>query len=141
MMNRKINSGMNMIMRAALIALFGVLVAPDFSMAQPTGAVSLPPGLSGFGTLSVTNASAAISTMTRTAGSATFVQPLTGTLSILNAKSSAGNVYICFFGGVCTNAIGFPVVPGQQVYGINLGGSTVSPTVIADTTATIWITW
>lgn len=128
-------------MRMFFAALGAVLWA-SVAAAQPSGTVAVAPALSGCGSLAVTNSSAPISGLTKGTGCTNnWLMPLNGQLAILNAKSSAGNVYVCFFGGACTVSTGFPVVPGQQVFNVNLGGSTTSPTVIADTTATIWITW
>lgn len=94
----------------------------------------------GYGTLAVTAASTAVSTVTIGPSSNTWIMPLNGNLTIYNSPASAGNLYVCLFGGTCTSSNGFPLIAGQQIT-FNIGGRTTSPTVIADSTATALIGW
>ncbi len=124
-------------MRNIIATLLLCLVAVG-ARAQP---VNMPPGLSGFGTLSATNSSTALSTLTVGPNSKAWAMPFAGVLNLLNASTSAGLLYLCPFGGTCSATVGIPLIVGQSISGINLGGSTVSPTVFAVSTATVVAWW
>lgn len=94
----------------------------------------------GYGTLSVTNSSVAVSTVTTSPNSAVWKMPLNGYLFIRNSPSSAGILYVCPLGGTCSSSNGIPLNIGDNGQ-FNLGGSTTSPTVIAASTATAIIGW
>lgn len=103
---------------------------------------SLPPPLNGYGTLSVSTSSVAISTLTK--GPSSLNYP-TGALpssyiTIRNSVSSASILYVCWFGGTCTSSVGEPIAIGETAVR-NLGGSTVSPTVISGGTSTLIAGW
>jgi hypothetical protein len=106
---------------------------PALAQTQPV----LPTITNGFGTLSATSASAAVSTVTVGVNSNIWVTPPHGNIVIQNAKTSAGVLYVCMLGGTCTSA-GWPLSPGDIIT-FNIGGRTTSPTVIAATTATALI--
>jgi hypothetical protein len=121
-----------------LLAL--VLIALPFAALAQVGVPSYPTIANGFGSLSVSGSSINVSTVTAGPGSNTWVMPLFGNLVIQNVKTSAGAVYVCPKGGVCTSANGWPLQPGD-VGTWALGGTTTSPTIIAATTATVMVGW
>lgn len=123
-------------MRLILLVAALLLGAPAFAQ---VGVPHTPTITNGFGTLSVTAASVAVSTVTVGVNSLAWRMPLNGTLVIQNSQASAGLLYVCPLGGTCTSA-GWPVSPGGSIT-FSLGGSTTSPTVIAATTATAIIGW
>lgn len=117
---------------AAVFALLFSFVA----QAQTVVTVTSPP-IQGYGTLAATNTSALLSTLTASAGSAAWpVHP--GTVNVQNAASSAGILYVCPLGGVCSASVGIPVAAGAsyRVY-----QPATAMTVIAASTATIWAQW
>lgn len=104
--------------------------------------VIAPQVMNGFGTVSVVNASALISTVTVGPNSTAFPASTlpNQTFSIRNSVSSAGVLYVCPLGGTCTTAVGIPLAVGEvKTWGI--GGRTVVPSVIAVTTATAVVEW
>jgi hypothetical protein len=119
--------------------LLAFVLLPAVALGQ-TGPTAMPTATNGFGTLSVSTSSVALSTLTVGPNSLAWHMPLNGTLYVSNSINSAGNLYVCPFGGACTAAAGIPLSPGQA-YGFNLGGTNTSPTVIADTTATAVAQW
>lgn len=109
---------------------------------QPTD----PTILSGYGALSVTTVSAALSTVTVSSVTGSAAYPTVGgfpseTLTITNSPASANSVFFCPFGGAATSSIGIPIGKGTlRVF--NLGGTPASkPTIISDGTATVIIEW
>lgn len=100
-----------------------------------------PPPLNGYGTLAVTAASTLLSTLTP--GPNAPVYPATGfpngTVTIKNSPASAGNVWICPFGGTASAAVGIPIaVGGSESYTIP---NAAVVTVFATSTATIIVEW
>jgi hypothetical protein len=99
----------------------------------------LPTG-SGFGTISVGATSVAVSTVTVGPNSNTWKMPLSGPLRIGNAPGSAGNLIVNPLGGVATATSGISIAPNFSLV-FDLGGSTVAPTVISNSTATAQLEW
>ena len=125
--------------RSVMRWILPFLLWPALAVAQ-VAVPSSPSPQNGFGTLSVSNSSINVSTVSTGPNSNSWKMPLFGNLVILNESGSAGAVYVCPLGGVCTSANGLPVPVGTAVT-FNLGGSSVSPTIIAGSTATVWIGW
>lgn len=97
-----------------------------------TPLITSPPGVTGFGTLAVTNSSALASTMT--AGPNSAVWPtVPGMLYVLNDAASNGSLYVCPLGGTCSATVGLELVPGRS-WGFNKPATTM--TVFTPTTAT-----
>lgn len=119
--------------------LFAFLLLPAVALAQ-VGVPSSPSIQNGFGTLSLTNASTALATLTAGPNSAPWSMPLFGTLVIVNSSASAGKAYVCPFGGSCSSSNGFPIDIGGNIT-FSLGGSTTSPTVISASTSTLIVGW
>ena len=90
----------------------------------------------GFGVLSLTNASTALSTLTLGPNSGAW--STAGVVYVLNRSASAGNAYVCPLAGACTAATGLELVPGQ-VYGFTRPATGM--TVIAASTATVEAQW
>jgi hypothetical protein len=125
-------------MKYRIIAALGIALA----WASPAGAqVMMSPPINGYGTLAATAASTALSTLTAGPNSNAWKMPLAVPLTVYNAAGSAGLVYVCPFGGTCSAAVGIPIAVGTALPVFNLGGSTVSPTVFAVTTATVIAWW
>ena len=102
-----------------------------------SGSVTVgPPAIVGYGVLSLTAASAAMSMLTLSPNSGAWA--VTGTVFIKNRSASAGNIYVCPIAGVCTSAVGIELVPGQA-YGFTKPASAI--TVIAASTATLEAQW
>ena len=96
-----------------------------------------PNPVTGFGTLALTNASTALSTMTAGPNSAAW--PTTpGMMYVINDATSAGTMYVCPLGGVCTVANGLPLLQGQS-YGFYKPATAM--TAIAVSTATVKLQW
>lgn len=122
---------------ARLLALLLILSAG--AIAQPTYYVA---PIYGYGTLSVTNTSVLVSSMTPSANSIAWPGPV-GTVSgvtvLLNDSASANNVYVCVLGeNPCTAAIGLELIPGRawQFY-----RPSPTMTVISSGTATLQVTY
>ena len=129
-----------MIKCRAIAALLGI-VWGGAAIAQTS---TVPAPLAGFGTLTVVNASALLSTLT--------VGPTDGTLPrlpvfppsqmqmiyVINSPSSAGILYLCPLGGTCSATVGIPIAVGSS-YGCFR--CLPSMTVIAATTATAIGQW
>ena len=95
-----------------------------------------PASVVGYGVLSLTAASTAMSTLTLSPNSGAWA--VTGTVFIKNRSASAGNAYVCPMGGACTSAVGIELIPGQA-YGFTKPASAM--TVIAASTATVEAQW
>jgi hypothetical protein len=117
--------------------LFAFLLLPLVASAQ-VGVPSSPSIQNGFGTLTVSNSSIAISTLTAGPNSAAWSMPLFGTLVVNN--QGANPAWICPFGGACTASNGFQIAAGGNIT-FSLGGQTVSPTVISTAGTTLAIGW
>ena len=135
--------------------LFVLLMLPCFAWAQqpvsiisggapigpgnplPTGASSSAAAVTGFGTLSATNASTLLSTLTTGPNSAVW-PTVPGMVYVINASNSAGIVYACPLGGTCVAATGIPIAPGGW-YGFYKPATAM--TVIAATTASVSAQW
>jgi hypothetical protein len=114
----------------------------QFSSAHPfpmilsgTGTVG-PPAIVGYGVLSLTAVSTAMSTLTLSPNSGAWA--VTGMVFIKNRSASASNAYVCPMAGVCMSAVGIELVPGQA-YGFTNPASAM--TVIAASTATVEAQW
>lgn len=126
-------------LRWGAASLACLLLAGEASAQMPPVAQN-PTVLNGYGTLSVSNSSIAVSGVTTSPNSAAWKMPLNGYLYITNSPASAGTLYVCPLGGTCSSSNGTPLSIGSQSI-FNLGGSTTSPTVIAASTATAIISW
>lgn len=114
--------------------LFLGWLVPSVAFAQ-----TVPPAVLGFGTLSVTNANTLASTMTTGPSSQAWpTTSNTGMVFVLNDSASAGNLYVCPFGGTCTTANGLELIPGRS-WGFYRPAT--SMTVIATSTATAQFQW
>lgn len=113
------------------------LLLPAVALAQ-NGVPHTPTIQNGFGTLSVSNSSINLSTLTAGPSSPAFAMPLFGNLVVANQGSNSA--WICPFGGVCTSANGLQIAAGANVT-LSLGGQTISPTVISTSGTTLWIGW
>ncbi len=121
-------------MKKLLLAGVCALAALSQSVAQ-----TVPPAVSGLGTLSVTNASTLASTMTLGPSSSAWpTSSSTGMVFVLNDSASAGNLYVCPLGGTCTTANGLELIPGRS-WGFYRPAT--SMTVIATSTATAQFQW
>lgn len=93
--------------------------------------------VSGFGTLSATNASALLSTLT--AGPNSAVWPtLPSVVVVINSSASAGVAYVCPLGGACTVATGIPLAAGARY---RFYGPSTAMSVIAASTASVAAQW
>lgn len=90
------------------------------------------PGIVGFGTLAVTNASALASTMTLGVNSGTW-STTPAIVDVTNDPASAGILYVCPKGGTCTSANSIAVQVGQS---FRFSGPATTMTFIAASTAT-----
>jgi hypothetical protein len=101
------------------------------------GAVSTVPPIHGFGTLSATAASAALSGLTPGPNSAVWpTSP--AQMFVINSPGSAGIVYVCPLGGTCSATVGIPLSVGQSYA---LYQPSTSMTVFAVSTATVVAQW
>lgn len=121
----------------ASLVIGGAFIASAYAQ---VGVPSLPTIQNGYGQLSVSNSSINVSTVTTSPNSAAWAMPLFGNLVIYNMSSSAGAVYICPKGGTCSSSVGLEVKPGGSAT-FALGGATTSPTIIAASTATVFVGW
>lgn len=103
--------------------------------------VGLPSG-SGFGTMSIATTSVAVSTLTLGPNSNSWVMPLPppGIVRITNNGTSSGEAVIGPLGGTVTATTGVPIAPGNSQSFI-IGGSTIAPVVISNSTAEISVEW
>lgn len=119
-----------------LILSLAALLAAGAALAQT---VTVPQPVTGFGTLSVTNASALLSTLTAGVNSPAWPAGTAGTMIyVINSPGSAGLLYLCPLGGTCTAAAGIPIAVGAA-FGCNR--CVPAMTVIAATTATAIAQW
>lgn len=132
-------------MRLFLIAALVAVCLGSGARAQPIGngggsyttSTIVSSAVTGFGTLSATNSSAALSTLTTGPNSA--VWPTTpGVLNIVNSPSSAGIAYLCPLAGTCSATVGIPVSPG---FGYSFYQPVTTMTVFAASTATLVAQW
>lgn len=106
-------------------------------MAYPI-TVTTPP-VNGFGTLSITTNSVAISTVTVGPNSPAYPTTLPNeAVSITNAGTAVA--YVCPLGGTCKTSNGVPLAV-NETRTFNIGGNTTAPTVISGSAATLIITW
>lgn len=123
------------IMRMKYAGLLAGLLLSAPAWAQTA---SVPPRMSGYGTLAATTASALLSTMTVGPGSPAFPGSTLPMIYIYNSTNSAGVLYVCPLGGTCTSSVGIPIVAGGA-WGFN--GASQNMTVIAASTATVVAQW
>lgn len=128
-----------------LLILAAALAAAGPAWAQAPTIVS-PAATSGFGTVSVSTSSIALSTVTLGPSSAAF--PVGGLpnqqIAVSNSPASAGIAYLCPLGGTCTTANGLPLAVGERrtlYLKAAASGQLTSPTVIAVSTATVVADW
>ena len=117
--------------------LLAFLLLPGIALAQ-VGVSSTPSITNGFGTLTVSNSSIAVSTLTAGPSSPAWTMPLFGNLVVVNQGTAVA--YICPFGGSCSSSNGLQIAAGGNVT-FSLGGQIVSPTVISPSGTTLWIGW
>lgn len=99
---------------------------------------TVPPKMSGYGTLSVSTSSILLSTLTVGPNSKVFPPNTMPMTYISNSTNSAGVLYVCPLGGICTSSVGIPLVAGGA-YGFY--GASPDMTVIAASTATVIAQW
>lgn len=125
-------SGATMI--KGLSVLVSIFLACSHARAQ-----TVPPPVQGFGSLSVVNSNALVSTMTLGPNSTAWpTSGNTGMVFVVNTLASAGNLYVCPLGGACTTSSGLEITPGHS-WGFYRPST--SMTVIATTTATAQFQW
>lgn len=93
--------------------------------------------VTGFGTLSATATSAALSTLTTGPNSAAW-PALPSAVTVINSSASAGVAYVCPLGGTCTAATGIPLAAGAQ---IRFYQPSTAMTVVAASTASVTAQW
>jgi hypothetical protein len=99
-----------------------------------------PVSVGGFGSISLSTSSVAVSTAVAGPGSGAFPTELPNRcLTIWNSAASGGNCYVAPLGGTAVAATCLPLVPGQNVQ-FTTNGTTV-PTIISDSTATVFVIW
>ena len=121
-----------------LLAALLMVASPAFA---GTDSTIYPPATAGYGTLSVSTSSIAVSTLTAGPNSASYPTGLLPSrfLSVRNSIGSAGFLYVCLYGGTCTASVGIPLAVGEsKTWTLN---SPTSPTVIAASTATLIAEW
>ena len=102
-----------------------------------------PTSVGGFGVLSVSTSSLAISSCTAGPGSDSYPtgKPLpNGSVTLWNSIDSANNVNVAPLGGTAVAATCVPIAPGQA-WTFSVGDSTTSPTVISSGSATLFVIW
>lgn len=120
--------------RIVLSAALAVLCATAQAQ-QITG--SVPPQISGYGTLAVTNSSVLASTMTTGPNSPAWPsQP--GQVFVVNSAGSTGTVFVCPLGGTCSASVGVPVAVGAS-YGFYKPLGTM--TLFSTASATVILQW
>ena len=130
-------------MRIVIALVLAMLTASVPSFGQGTQPTTIyPPVTAGYGTLSVSTSSIAVSTLTAGPNSPSYPTGLllpSRFLSVRNSIGSAGVLYVCLYGGTCTAAVGTPLAIGEsKTWTLN---GTTSPTVIAASTATLVAEW
>ena len=103
----------------------------------------VPVSVGGFGSISLSGTSVAISSCTTIAPSSAFPSILpAGAVTLWNSIDSAGNVYvnpISTSGTVAATTSCIPLAPGQsQMFAITQGQT---PTAISNSTATLLVIW
>lgn len=109
------------------------------SITGSTGGVvsTTPAPVKGFGTLSATNASTLLSTLTAGPSSGTW-PTVPGQVYVMNSVGSGGLIYVCPLGGTCSASVGIPISAGNA-YGFY--EPSTSMTVFAVSTATVIAQW
>ena len=99
-------------MRRSIAALLTMLMLTNHAMSQQISA-AVPPQISGYGTLAVTNSSVLASTMTVGPNSPAWpAQP--GQVFAVNSAGSTGTAFVCPLGGTCSASNGIPVGVGAS---------------------------
>ncbi len=127
----------------ALVLAFVLCAFTAWAQSAQTPLSTMPPKLTGFGTVAVMTGSVAVSTVTAGPNSAAYPTPGTLTsfyISIRNSVGSANTLFVCWLGGLCTSAVGEPLAVGEAAVR-NLGTSTTAPTVISGGTSTAIVGW
>lgn len=113
---------------------------PNFVQVGPSAPCpvsSSPAPIKGFGTLSATNASALLSTLTVGPNSAAWpTSP--NQMYVINSSASGGILYVCPLGGTCSATVGIPIAAGATE---SFFAPSTSMTVIAASTATVVAQW
>lgn len=101
--------------------------------------VTGPPKLTAYGTLSVTNSSVALSTLTPGPNSPAWTAAYPSNyVAINNSIGSAGALYVCWLGGTCSASVGSPIAVGETRFRNVASGtavtvfSTLGATVVAE---------
>lgn len=99
------------------------------------GTTAGAPALRAYGTIALTTASVAVSTLTLGSNSPAWTSPFSGSFTVISRSTSAGSAYVCPFAGTCSTSNGVEVPPGasRSFY----LGSTQAPTIVAASTATV----
>ena len=92
----------------------------------------------GFGTIAATTASALVSSMTLGVNSPAWNANGLQRVYIMNIAGSAGILYVCPLGGTCSATVGIPIQVGAW-YGFYQPSPNM--TIIAASTATVWVQW
>ena len=119
------------------LLLIGAVWALPFAASAQQTVATVPIPVSGFGTVSATNASALLSTLTTGPNSAVW-PTTTGLIYVKNSGLSAGVAYVCPLGGTCTAATGIPLEAGAS-YGFYKPATTM--TVISASTSSVSAQW
>lgn len=118
--------------------VFTILVALFLAGGAFAQQATVPPRISGYGTLSVSNSSVLLSTMTVGPNSKVWPPNQIPMIFVSNASDSAGIAYVCPLGGTCSSTVGIPI-PTGGAYGF--AGASSSMTVIAASSATVIAQW
>lgn len=120
-----------------LLALF--VAAPAWAQfPQPT--YVLPAATRAYGVLALTTSTVALTTATMSGNSPALAIPPTSTFTVGNYAASAGNVVVCPLGeATCSSAMGGIEVPKGLSVTLTVTKPTVSPTIAAISTATVWV--
>ncbi len=118
--------------------VFTILAALFLSGAALAQQATVPPRISGYGTLSVSNSSVLLSTLTVGPNSRVWPSNQLPMVFVSNSTESAGIAYVCPLGGTCSSTVGIPIVAGGA-YGFS--GASTSMTVIAASSATVVAQW
>ena len=99
-----------------------------------------PTSVGGFGVLSVSTSSLAISSCTAGPSSGSYPAVLpSGVVTVWNSADSANNLYVAPLGGTASAATCIPLMPGQfQMFSLPSG---VVPAVISGGTSTALVIW
>lgn len=123
-------------MRMKVGVLGLLLLLPSLAFAQST-TINIPWPVTGFATLSLTNASTLLSTST--VGPNSGIWPVAPqVMYVVNAPASGGTAFICPLGGTCTASNGIPIAAGAA-YGFTRPATTM--TAISASTSTLITQW